>query len=522
MPGLRPTPMRRSALAALTALLAVALPARAQTSPLPPDFDAYVERVREAFGVPGLAVAVVQDGRVVLARGYGTKTMGGADPVTPRTRFGIASNTKAFTATALALLVEEGKVAWDAPVTRYLPDFALSDPYVTANLTVRDLLVHRSGLGLGAGDLLWWPATSYDRAEIVRRLRFVPLTGRFRDGYAYDNVLYSVAGMVIQAVSGLTWERFVQTRLLDPVGMTGSAPTYDPGGDLARTHARVDGALAFVPPDTSANTNPAGGLLSTAEDVAKWMIVQLDSGRVAGGPRLFSAATTRDLWDLVTPIRPGVPPPAFAPLRAEFAGYGLGFFVRDYRGAKLVWHTGGLPGYVSRVSLLPSKKVGVTVLTNAESGEAFEAITYAVLDRALGAPAHDWAGAYARLRAEGDRALAANRSRTTTTRDSTRRPTLPLAAYAGRYEDAWYGDVRVETAGAGLRLRFVPTAALIGALVPWEGDTFLARWDDRTLRADAFVTFTVENGRVTGATMRPASDDVDFSFDFQDLQLVRR
>ena len=214
-------------------------------------FDAYVTQVMKAFEVPGLAVTVVKDGAVVLAKGYGVKKLGDPAPVDAQTRFGIASNTKVFTATALGVLVEEGKIEWDAPVVRYLPGFQMWDPWVTRELTVRDLLVHRSGLGLGAGDLLWWPPSTYDRKEIARRLRFLKPVASFRTAYAYDNVLYLVAGQVIEAVSGQSWEDFMTTRILAKVGMSGSNVTHSGalgGGNVAAPHARIDGVVRPVAP----------------------------------------------------------------------------------------------------------------------------------------------------------------------------------------------------------------------------------------------------------------------------------
>ncbi len=250
---------------------------QAQTVDPPPDFDQFIDKVRETFEVPGLSVAIVKDGKVILASGYGTKDITKDDPVDEETLFGIASNTKAFTATALGILVEEGKLKWDGRVIDYLPWFQMSDPYVTREMTIRDLLVHRSGLGLGAGDLLWWPASTYDRKEIVRRLRYVPLATSFRSAYAYDNVLYTVAGEVIEAVSGMSWEKFIQTRILEPIGMTSSDVRHSAGihgGNIAIPHAKVEGTVRAVVPFTSDNVNPAGGIHSNALDMAKWMIVQ--------------------------------------------------------------------------------------------------------------------------------------------------------------------------------------------------------------------------------------------------------
>jgi len=211
-----------------------------------PAFDGLVERARATFHVPGISLAVVKDDQVVLARGFGVRSLGQSAAVDSRTLFAIASNSKVFTSTAIGLLVEESKLAWDAPVIQYLPWFRLSDPYVTHELTVRDLLVHRSGLGLGAGDLLWWPPSTYTRREVAERLRFLPLATSFRSAYAYDNVLYLVAGHVIEAVSGQSWEDFVRTRILARVGMATSQPRYDTaanGGNVAAPHASIDGTV---------------------------------------------------------------------------------------------------------------------------------------------------------------------------------------------------------------------------------------------------------------------------------------
>ena len=213
--------LNRFALALVSAALWASSLFALQAAP-PPKFDSYVAQVLQTFRVPGVAVAIVKDGKVVLARGYGVRKLGEPAAVDAQTRFGIASNTKVFTATAIAMLVEEGKLEWDAPVTRYLPGFAMYDPFVTHELTVRDLLVHRSGLGLGGGDLLWWPPSTYHRDEIARRIRYIKPATSFRSAYAYDNVLYLVAGQVIEAVSGTTWEDFIRSRISSRVGMTNS------------------------------------------------------------------------------------------------------------------------------------------------------------------------------------------------------------------------------------------------------------------------------------------------------------
>src|SRR6478672_13674668 len=504
-------------------LTAIGAQGPAKQSTLPPDFDAYVARVLQTFKVPGAAVAIVKDGRVVLARGYGVKKLGAPGPVTASTRFGIASNTKLFTATALAILVDEGKINWDTPVIRYLPSFAMYDPWVTREITVRDLLVHRSGLGLGAGDLLWWPVSTYDRKEIVHRLRYIKPATSFRSAYAYDNVLYQVAGELIESVTGQTWEQFVSTRVLPKVGMTESNVSHADmsGPDVATPHAEVDGVVRPIAPFTGESTNPAGGINSTADDMAKWMIVQLDSGRLADGSRLYPAATTRQLWRVVTPLVASPPPAELAWTAANFRGYALGVNVTEYQGRKVLTHTGGLPGYVSEVTMIPELRLGVAVLTNQESGSAFHSITMRALDGFLGVPAHDYPAIYAKM----DQAALAQARRTESEsaakRDSASGPSLPRAAYAGSYSDPWYGDIAIAQEKGNLVIRFSHTPSLVGDMVHWQHDTFIARWRDRELRADAYVTFALNpDGTIDHATMQAVSPLTDFSFDFQDLFLT--
>jgi CubicO group peptidase (beta-lactamase class C family) len=489
----------------------------------PGDIDGWVARAMQTFEVPGLALAIVKDDAVVLAKGYGVRKLGESTPVDAHTRFGIASNTKAFTATALGMLVEEKKIEWDAPVLRYLPAFAMWDPYVTRELTVRDLLVHRSGLGLGAGDLLWWPASTYNRKEIAQRLRYIQPAASFRSAYAYDNVLYLVAGELIETISGQSWEDFVSSRILAKVGMSGSNVRHSAAGaagNVAATHARVDGRVRPIAPFESDNTNPAGGINSSAEDMARWLRVQLSGGVLSDGTRLFSDTTARQLTTLVTPIPIGDPPPELPALKAHFNGYALGFGVRDYRGHKLVAHTGGLPGYVSRVAMVPDLHVGVAVLTNQESGEAFDSIAFHVLDHYLGAELFDWIDGYQKVRVRNESAASQRAAADAAVRDASSRPALPPAKYAGTYRDAWYGDIAITEDRGKLTMTFTHSPQLVGDLEHWQHDTFIARWRDRELRADAYVTFALNpDGSIDHARMKAVSPETDFSFDFQDLLL---
>ncbi|MBN2206263.1 MAG: serine hydrolase, partial [Candidatus Aminicenantes bacterium] len=432
---------------------------------LPPGLDAEIARIMKAFEVPGLGLAVVKDGAVLTAKGYGVRKLGAPEPVDARTLFAIASNTKVFTAVALGLLVEEGKLEWDGPVVRWLPWFQLADPYVTRELTVRDLLVHRSGLGLGAGDLLIWPPSNLSRTEIVRRLRHVPLRTSFRNAYAYDNVLFLAAGEVIRAVSGKTWEEFVTERILKKTGMDGSVlrqDDFERAPNRAAAHAPIDGIVREVKAFETDAMSPAGGIASSAADMAKWVRVLLAKGVLPDGTRLFSEATARELMSIVTPIPIGTPAAELAVLRRQFNGYALGLNVHDYRGRKVVTHTGGLAGFVSKVTMIPDLDLGVVVLTNQESSEAFMAATFHILDSYLSAPRTDWTAAYLAVRARNRAETADAVGKAAAARDASSKPSLPVDRYAGLYRDAWYGDVAIATEGGRLVIRFAHTPALVG------------------------------------------------------------
>nr|WP_242108602.1 serine hydrolase [Luteimonas aquatica] len=498
------------------------------------DFDAYVEAVRKQFDVPGIAVAVVQDGRIVLEKGYGLRKLGEDAPVDAHTMFAIASNTKAFTAASLSILADEGKLSLDDRVIDHLPWFRMSDAYVTREMRVRDLLAHRSGLGLGAGDLLFWPTTTYSAREVAERLREVPIKNGFRDRYAYDNILFGVAQMVIEQVGGMSYEQFLRTRVLGPLDMDETRFNSDsvkPGDNVATGHALYDFKdLKPVAPLTWSNVAGAGGLYSSVHDMTKWMRVQLDGGAIRdgaaadgeAGKRLFSEKRQQEMWSVITPIpvpKPSVP--ALAAAMPNFLGYGEGWQLSDYRGQKLVWHTGGWPGMVSRLTLVPSRKLGVIVLTNQEVGAAFNAVTMRVLDAFLDAPKTDWLAAYAAAVAKAKGDADDSWRKHEAARDKASRPSLPLASYAGTYHDAWYGDVVISSSGKGLQLQFARTAQLLGDLEHWQHDSFIVRWRDRSLNADAFLTFALDpDGGIVEARMKAISPLTDFSFDFHDLRLV--
>jgi CubicO group peptidase (beta-lactamase class C family) len=485
--------------------------------------DQAVERARRDFDVPGIAIAIVKDGRVALAKGYGVRRIGQPEPVTAHSLFRIASNTKAFTAAALAMLVDEGKIGWDDRVVDHLAGFQLYDPYVTRELTVRDLLTHRSGLGLGAGDLMFFPPSDLSREEIMRRLRFIKPATSFRSRYAYDNLLYLVAGSIIPAVTGQSWDEFVRRRIFVPLGMTSTGNTTEflqAAADVAIPHSKNGGKLEPLPHENVDNNAPAGSIVSCAADMARWVMLQLNHGEF-DGVRLFSEKQSREMWtpQTILPIDPA-PLPALAAVQPNFRTYGLGWHLDDYRGRKVVWHSGELAGYYSRATMLPELNLGMIVFTNQEEDGVYHALSYTILDHYLGVPPTDWVGVFHQLAqkqtAEADAITAKSSGR----RNAASHPSLPAAAYAGRYRDPWYGDVLIAEGGGKLSIHFTHTPALAGSLEHWQYDTFVARWNNRTLGADAYVTFWLKpDGSIDQVRMSPVSPLTDFSFDFQDLDL---
>jgi CubicO group peptidase (beta-lactamase class C family) len=508
---------------ALALVLPVHLAAQkaAPKAVLPPDFDAYVAHALKEFDTPGLAIAIVKDGQVVLAKGYGVKRLGDPAPIDAHTLFQIASNTKAFTAAGLATLIDQGKLQWDDRVTQFIPDFALSDPYVTREFTVRDMLTHRSGLGLGAGDLLWFHS-NYSRHEVVRRIRAAKFVSGFRAAYAYDNVMYIAAGEIFPAITHQSWEDYIQHQILDPLGMTEAhtgVEAVPAGSNAATPHGRAaDGHIEIVPVDSVDATAPAGGINANVTDLAKWMMVQLDSGRL-GTRRIWSAERTREMWagQTILPIEPL--PGTLNALTPNFAMYGLGWELRDYRGYKTVSHSGGLAGMTSHTELVPSEKLGVVVLTNMESLLS-DAVCQRVVDAYLHAPPTDWATALAGYQRHQDSVGHAAERVQSAARAADSKPSLPLDKYAGRYTDAMYGDVTITNEGGHLVLRFSHSPAFTGELDHWQYDTFVAHWRAKHVE-DAFVTFALTpQGTVESMKMAAVSPLADFSFDFQDLFFV--
>lgn len=488
------------------------------------DIDRLVQRTMETYKVPGIAVGIVKDGKLVFAKGYGVRELGKPDKVDADTLFAIASNSKAFTTAALAILVDEGKLHWDDKVIDYLPQFRLYDPYVTREFTIRDLVTHRSGMGLGAGDLLLFPDTDFGVDAVFHALRYLkPVTG-FRSTYAYDNNLYIVAGALIPAITGQSWESFVTKRILEPLQMAPCAATQKLAAGLpnqATPHATVEDKPVIVPPDDTATASSAGGIQCNVAGLAKWQLTLLGHGQSAAGPRIFSEAQSTELWTPQTIVPDEDKLAKFG--RTHFGAYGLGWFLEDFNGYERVSHSGGLDGMVTYQSLVPELNLGVIVLTNADRGYALYTIAYAITDAYTGGPKRDWVALF--------KDLAAKRAGEHAASDAKRKPApapgvdlakLDLASYVGTYADPWRGEATVARDGSGLTLTFSHTKELTGPMTALRPGLFVVHWKNRALNADAYVRFREDfSGAVEGFTMEAVSADTDFSFDFQDLDFHR-
>lgn len=507
----------------ILALVLLATAAFAQS--VPPDLDAWIQRSMKTFEVPGVAVAIVKDGRVVFSKGYGVRRLGESTLVDENTLFGIASNTKAFTAAGLAILVDEKKLAWDDPVTKHLPGFQMYDPWASREVSVRDLLSHRAGLGLGQGDLLFWPDTNVSRAEVVAAARHLKPTTSMRTKYAYNNLMFVVAGEVIANVSGQSFDDFTRDRIFRPLGMNDtviSASTFKPGVNFAVPHSRgwrFRGELKPIHWTQDNTWAAAAGIKTNVKDLSKWVIAQLNRGQIDGSRRLFSEAVSTDMWTPAISLRPSEPQiAALKPTKPNFSGYGLGWQLRDYRGRKIVSHGGALTGMLSTVQLVPEEKLGIIVLSNQEEGGLMSSVVYRILDHYLGVTTPtDWIAAYKEQREKNLQREWAAEEKLTAERNATSKPSLELTRYAGDYTDPWYGKATIALENGGLVLRMTRTPAMIGDIQHWQYDTFKAVFRDPTI-PDAFLTFILDyDGKITDMKMVPVSELADFSFDYQDL-----
>lgn len=506
---------------ALLLLLFFAAPAFAQDLDARlKEIDEYAAKAGRDWDVPGFALAIVKDDKVVFAKGYGVREKNKSEPVDADTLFAIASNTKAFTSAALAILVDEGKLKWDDPVTKYLPHFQLHDSYVTREMTVRDLLSHRSGLATFAGDLLWYES-SYGRDEIIRRVRHLRSTSSFRSRFGYQNIMFVAAGEIVPAVTDTSWDDFLRERLFQPLGMRRTATRHAElmrASNVATPHNEADGRLRAIPFGNVDNAGGAGAIKSSAADMAEWVRLQLGRGTFAGR-KIFGAAQSREMWTPHT-VLGAISEDAekFNPT-THFSLYGLGWILNDYQGRLVASHGGGLDGMISRVAMMPEERLGLVVLTNSETPLS-NVLGNKIFDVFLGVPKRDWSADYLARAKQRKEVAAAAAKKVEDSRVHDTKPSLPLSSYAGTYTGAMFGDAKLTEEQGRLVLRLAPSPNFVGDLEHWHFDTFRVKWREGIVYPfpRGFVTFTLD------PQGRPAEMKIDVpnpDFDFKELEFKR-
>jgi CubicO group peptidase (beta-lactamase class C family) len=484
--------------------------------------DALIAPFMRDFDIPGLAIGVVHKDRPPFLRTYGIRRLGGSDMVNEHTLFGVASNTKALTAAALMILVERKKLDLDASVISILPRFRLIDKHVTALVSVRDLITHRTGLPLGAGDLMLFPLSDHSRMDIFKGVQHLKKSYPFRSGYDYNNTLYAVAGLVIEKITGQKFEDFITKTLLEPLGMKDSVMGMSrvETDNIVGRHARMGppvrgiGPVTVIDPEETDAFGPAAGLVTSVHDGAIWLKAQLNNSVGADGKWIWSEESQKEMWRPQVVTGSSMGPNVSQPHLSVISAYGLGWFIQDYRGHRLISHSGGLAGQVTQHALLPDQDIGVIVYTNTEDGIS-SSIRNALLDHVLGVSGFDWHDRALRKRKEAELELL----------DTIPKPSLGTAQLApdqliGRYRDAWYGDVVIAKQGDDIIMDFTRTRALKGKITPFGTDRFLVQMLGR-FGEDVLITPVMKGSRIAGLKLKAYSPWADFSFDFHDLDLRR-
>ena len=487
--------------------------------------DELVEKTIRNFDVPGISVAIVKNGKVVLAKGYGVKSILTKEKVDANTLFGIASNSKAFTSAALAMLVDEGKLKWDDKVIKYLPNFKMYNEYVTNEFTIRDLLTHRSGLGLGAGDLMFWPGgADFTPKDVVENLQYLKPVSAFRTKYDYDNLLYIVAGEVIQKVSGKSWCDFIEERIMKPLEMNNSAASFVRLKDTTNViapHVPTDGKLKVVSRYKDPIFDAAAGIYSSVNDLSKWMVMQLQNGKYGPDNKsLISEKEHNEMWTPQTIMSINTAPP----YNSHFKSYGLGWQLSDIKGYKQVAHSGALEGIYTQTTLFPELNLGIVVLTNQQSGAAFSAITNTIKDSYLNIPFSDYVELYSKR--EKDNIAEADKTTTevwaTIAKNKKDKLKIDLKKYEGIFVDNWFGQIEISQKKGKLFFTSIRSPKLIGEIFFYKDNTLVVKWNTRSFNADAFLSFELDkNGNMNVLKMKPISELTDFSYDFQDLNFIK-
>ncbi len=489
--------------------------------------DELIKNTLKTFDVPGMSVGVIKEGKVVYSKGSGVRSLDNNLPMTDHTLVGIASNSKGFTCVALAILADEGRLNWDDKVSLYIPEFQMYDPYVSKEITIKDLVTHRAGLGLGQGDLMFFPeGGNLSVNDIVHNVRYLKPDHSFRTKLEYNNVMFVVAGEIIHRISGQSWADFIEKRIMKPVGMLSSYGSYSRAtnagaNNIIDAHAPVNGKAIKVPHDWSENANAAGGIMSNIHDMMIWAECLLNNFTTREGKKLVSDKQIQQLWQIQQPS----PVALQNPYDTHFYGYGLGWFLSDVKGFQQIQHTGGLIGTVTQFTLIPDLKLGIVVLTNQQSGAAFNTITNTVKDSYLGISDRNWLKTYSERMTKYNENVSKGKAEIFGKANvfSKMKAQQPKPEqFLGTYTDPWFGEVDLFQQDEDIRISCKSSPRLRGSLLAYSPNTFIAKWDDRSYDADAFITFEFdETGKAVSAKLKPISDITDFSFDFEDLDLKR-
>lgn len=483
--------------------------------------DASIEQAVEDFNLPSLSVAIVHQGKLVHVKSAGVLEAGLSDLADEKSKYAVASNTKAFTSAALAKLVDQKLISWKDPVTKFLPEFKLYDPYVTSELTIEDLLCHRSGLATFSGDLLWY-GTTWSSEEVLQRAQYLEPTSGFRTEFGYQNILYIAAGAVIEKVSGMPWKTFIQDSLLVPMGMNDAVlSTHDLQGlkNVAQPHNELEDE-SLVPIDwvNWDNMAPAGALIASVADMSHWMIVQMDSGRT-NSEQLWNPQQTNKMWTLHTPIPVSTFYSEHLP-SMHFRGYGLGWELGTLHGKKIVGHSGGYDGMISRQMLVPEEKLGIFIATNTNSSVPW-ALGYDALGILLENSKETPLLEMMKNRRSGEQAQREKENEElNASRILNTKPSHALPDYTGWYTDKMYGDLKIEQSNEGnLVFEFLPTPLFHGHLEHWHYDTFRLHWDEQMMLPSGMAHFSID---VKGNVQSLDIDVPNPDFDFTELHFVKQ
>ena len=475
--------------------------------------DTAVSESIDAFNLPSLSIAIVHNGEVAWSASYGETIAGSGQRSNPETLYAVASNTKAFTAAAMAQLVDAGQLDWNDRVQQYIPWFELYDPYVSSELRIRDLLCHRSGLATFSGDLLWY-GSKWTSREILEKVSHLEPSSSFRTQFGYQNLMFLAAGEIIEVVSEKSWESYIEKEFLLPIAMNSSVLSIMDlvtAKNIAAPHNELPSGIQepidWVNWD---NIGPAGSLISSAEEMARWMIVQLDSGKTSN-EMLWTAKQTQEMWTMHTPIPVSSWYQKMLP-SMHYRGYGLGWELYDLHGKKVVAHSGGYDGMISRQILVPEEKLGVIILTNTNTsvpwGWGHDVLNF-LLNGDKSTPIIDFLEEERRNESSKH---AENEAKLIAARVSEAPPSLPLSDYEGTYTDLMYGNVRIVADLEGLRFDFEPTPLFRGTLEPWHFDTFRLHWGTQMMLPKGMAQFTLNiRGEIESLDFNVPNPDFDFS-----------